>query len=841
MNRSHPPTHQPAATSGRFLGFCSRASLARLAWLIALVAGSRGLAVAGDADPTPPTDAAAAATRFHDEVESILADHCASCHGNGSKKGGVALDGFESDDALLARRDLWNNVLKNVRAGLMPPSDKPRPTAEEIKTLETWIKRDAFRLDPSNPDPGRVTLRRLNRVEYRNTIRDLMGIDFRADEEFPADDSGYGFDNIGDVLTVSPLLLEKYLQAAETIVATAVPAVARVVRTRTVPGAEFRGEGGASGNGMTLYKPALVTRKFTIDKAAAYHLTVNLAVQGDFYSDPGRAHVVFKRDDRTLVDQDFSWENSRNFAFPIDETLEAGEHAFTCEVRPLVPESQKKTSVDLKVRGVQIDGPLDPSDWVKTPNYDRFFFQEDPLTLEARRVYARELMYRFAASAWRRPVDDRVVNRLVAIAEETYRQPGKSFEAGAARAMVAVLASPRFLFRIEGNLPAEPGATYAPIDEIALASRLSYFLWSTMPDGPLMDLARRGELRSHLGEQVQRMLADPRSDQLVKNFTGQWLQARDFEHFPIQHKVLFRRENLPSRKDSEVDALRRFMKAETEAYFAHVVRADRPILELIDSNYAFVNQPLADHYNIPGVEGREIRQVTLPEGSPRGGLLTQAGVLMVTSNPTRTSPVKRGQFILENILGTPTPPPPPDIPSLEDTIRNLAGREPTTREVMETHRKDALCASCHNRMDPLGLAFENFNALGTFRTTERKQPIDASGKLLTGRTFQNAMELKKILVSEYRNDFYQCLTEKLMTYALGRGVDYYDVESIDQIVARLDKEGGHFSALLMGVIESAPFQKRRVAPAAVAANPAPNSAVASAHHTTSHPSTGAKP
>ena len=798
----------------------------------AILATCATIAPASGADPAPLRTDAGAAARFHDEVASILADHCSSCHGNGIKKGGVALDGFESDDALLARRDLWNNVLKNVRAGLMPPSDKPRPTPDELKTLEDWIKRDAFRLDPSNPDPGRVTLRRLNRVEYRNTIRDLMGIDFRADEEFPADDSGYGFDNIGDVLSVSPLLLEKYLQAAETIVATAVPTVPRVVRTRTVPGAEFKGEGGSTGTGLTFYKAAKVAKTFSIEKSAAYHLVVNLAVQGDFYSDPGRARITFKRDDQVLVDQEFSWENFRAFSFPIDETLAAGEHTFTCEVAPLVPESEKKTFIDLKVRNVQIDGPLDPSDWVKTPNYDRFFDREIPPTPEARTAYASELIRRFATRAYRRPVEDRIVNRLVAIAGETYNQPGKSFEAGIGRAMVALLASPRFLFRVEHNQPSAPDATSAPIDEYALASRLSYFLWSTMPDDALLDLAHRGELRSHLADQVKRLLDDPRSDQLIKNFVGQWLQSRDVEHFPIQHKVLFRRENLPTKMDGEVDALRRSMRAETEAYFAHVVRADRPILELIDSNYAFVNKALAEHYNLPPVEGRELRQVTLPEGSPRGGLLTQAGVLMVTSNPTRTSPVKRGQFILENILGTPTPPPPPDIPSLEDTIRNLAGREPTTREVMEVHRKDALCASCHNRMDPLGLAFENFNALGTFRTTERKQPIDASGKLLTGRTFQNAMELKKILVNEYRDDFYQCLTEKLLTYALGRGVDYYDVETVDQIVARLDQREGRFSALLMGIIESAPFQKRRVAPVIAAS---------SSTSTISPSSSGAKP
>jgi len=807
----------PNASLGSF-GSPRAWSVLATALLTILVA--TGPLVAGDPNAAPRTDASAAA-RYHDEVESILADHCYSCHGMGSKKGSVSLDGFGSDDALLARRDLWNNVLKNVRAGLMPPADKPRPTADELKTLEDWIKRDAFRLDPTNPDPGRVTLRRLNRVEYRNTIRDLMGIDFRTDEEFPADDSGYGFDNIGDVLSVSPLLLEKYLLAAESIVGTAVPTVPRVVKTRSLNGSDFRGEGGASGVGMTFYKPAKVTQTFTLEKSAAYRLLVDLAVQGDFYSDPGRAKITFKRDGVTLIAEEFSWENYRAYSFRFEANLDAGEHTLTCEVEPLVPVEQKKTSVDLKIRGVHIEGPLDPGDWVPTPNYDRFFDREAPATPEARKSYAREVIRRFADKAYRRPVEPRIVDRLVAIAEETYNLPGRSFEQGVGRAMVAVLASPRFLFRVESNQAVADDATSAPIDEYALASRLSYFLWSTMPDAPLIELAGRGELRSRLGEQVKRMLADGRSNELVKNFIGQWLQARDFDGFPIQHKVLFRRENLPTKKDGEVDALRRAMRQETEAYFAHVLREDRPILELIDSDYAFVNKALAEHYGLPAVEGREIRKVTLPEGSPRGGLLTQGGILMVTSNPTRTSPVKRGQFILENILGTPTPPPPPDIPSLEDTIKNLAGREPSTREIMEVHRKDALCASCHNRMDPLGLAFENFNALGMFRTTERKQPIDASGKLVTGRTFSNAMELKKILVKEYRDDFYRCLIEKMLTYALGRGVDYYDTETIDQILDRLDKNEGRFSAILMGILESAPFQKRRVTPVVAASGPQP--------------------
>jgi hypothetical protein len=780
-------------------------AVAVAAWLVGSTAPVLG------ADPST-------ASRFREEVEPILAEHCYGCHGSGIKKGGVTLDQFATDAAIVARPELWHDVLKNVRAGLMPPSGKPRPSAEELATLEGWIKRGALELDPADPDPGRVTLRRLNRVEYRNTIRDLMGIDYRADEEFPADDAGYGFDNIGDVLSVSPLLLEKYMLAAEAIVTSAVPTAARVVQARTVAGSEFRpAEGSATGERLSLYKPARVSRSVDSARGGPHRLAVELGVRNDFNFDPGRARITLTLDGRELMAEEMGWGDSRKNRREFEVTLRPGPNTLTFEVAPLTPVEQRKGFVDLRIGSVLIEGPTDPSEWVRPANFDRFFGRDDPGTPEARREFARGVLGRFASRAFRRPVDARTLDRLVAIAEEAYRQPGVGAQQGIGRAMVGILASPRFLFRFEDTEPARSARGFAPVDDYALASRLSYFLWSTMPDDALTAGAARGELRKNQSAEVRRMLADPRSEALVRDFTGQWLQGRDFEHFPIQFKALFRREGLPQKTDKEVAELRQAMRQETEGYFAHIVREDRPILELIDSDYTFLNETLANHYAIPGVQGREFRRVTLPEASPRGGLLTQAGILMVTSNPTRTSPVKRGQFILENILGTPTPPPPPDIPALEDTLRAIGDREPTMREVMEVHRANPLCASCHNRMDPLGLALENFNALGTFRTVERKQPIDASGKLVTGRTFRDARDLKRILKQEHRLDFYRCLTEKLMTYALGRGIEYHDVEAVDRVVDRIDREGGRFSALLMGVIESAPFQKRRESPSPLAA------------------------
>jgi hypothetical protein len=765
---------------------------------------------------------AGAVARFEDKIEPLLIDYCYRCHADGMSKGGVAFDEGGSHEALVKRRDLWFAVLKNVRAGIMPPAGKPRPTAEEIEELANWIKHDVFGTDPKDPDPGRVTIRRLNRVEYRNTIHDLMGIEFKAEEEFPPDDTGYGFDNIGDVLSVSPLLLEKYFQAAETIVKAAVPTASKLTPERSYRGVEFRGaEKGQNGDRLTFSKPATVSRSFGAEAAGDYRLHLELAVQGPYKLDPGRCTVVFKVDDRERLHESYNGLASKAFRYTIDAHLVAGDHKMTFELKP---EDPKAGAVDLRIVTVRLQGPLDAAHRVKPPNYGRFFSRDEaPASGPDRRSYAREVLGRFARRAYRRPVDDRTLDRLVAVAESAYRLPGKTFEEGVAQAMVAVVASPRFLFRIENAVLGQSSRPHAPIDEYSLASRLSYFLWSTMPDDELFKLAEQGRLRAELPGQVKRMLADPRGKALTQNFVGQWLEVRDLEGIYFNERAILRREGVRLRgADTERNVLtrdvRRAMRSETEMAFEYVAREDRSILEWVDCDYTFVNAKLAKHYGIPGVEGSEVRKVTLPKDSPRGGVLTHGSVLAVTSNPARTSPVKRGQFILDNILGTPAPPPPPDIPALEDAKKEFKDRTPTTRELMALHRSKPLCSACHSRMDPLGLALDNFNPLGLWREQEEKQPIDASGRLITGEAFHDIRDLKKILKEKHRSDFYRCITEKLLTYALGRGLEYPDVETVDRIVDRLDRDGGRFSALLMGVIESAPFQQRRnlMASAAVA-------------------------
>jgi hypothetical protein len=649
---------------------------------------------------------------------------------DGMHKGNIAFDQLGTDTQLLTNRDLWLKVLKNVRAGLMPPENKERPDTAKRKQLEDWIKFGAFALNPKDLDPGKVTVRRLNRVEYRNTIKDLMGVDFDADSEFPQDDTGYGFDNIADVLTVSPMLLEKYISAAEKIVHEAVPVV---------------------------------------------------------------------------------------------EWVE-GKHGDTNH----------------------------PPRKVRPKNFQRFFTRDAPGDPAQRRACASELLQKFVGRAFRRPADTRTVDRLTALAEEVYTQPGNTFEAGIAHAMVAVLASPRFLFREETLEPRRRGQAYALVDEFSLASRLSYFLWSSMPDEELFALAAAGELRKNLEPQVKRMLADKRSRAFVRNFTGQWLQARDIETIEIDARSVLQREKKPDperdrkrarfrelrnrhedklspEEKAELDKLRaefvkqinapvavelngelrRSMRRETERYFEHILREDRPLAELIDSDYTFLNERLAKHYGLTNVSGSELRLVKLPPESPRGGILTQGTILTVTSNPTRTSPVKRGLFILDNVLGMPPPPPPPNIPPLEDAAKGAKGHEPTLRETLALHRNKPLCSSCHNRMDPLGLALDNFNALGMWREQEHELLIDSTGKLITGEPFQNVRELKHILATNHRTQFYRCLTEKMLTYALGRGLEYYDVETVDEIVDRIQRADGRFSALLTGIIESVPFEKSR--------------------------------
>ncbi|MEO6035175.1 MAG: DUF1592 domain-containing protein [Verrucomicrobiota bacterium] len=848
--------------------FQKRKLAACLFWAIALMTlMARGGALRA-------ADSPSASRQFRNSVQPVLTKYCYDCHADGVSKGGVAFDEFKSDSALLENRELWWTVLKYLRAGIMPPEKKPRPSSQEKHAVETWIKAGVLGIDPANPDPGRVTLRRLNRVEYRNTVRELTGVDFKTEEEFPPDDSGHGFDNIGDVLTLPPMLLEKYLVAAKSVVDSAVPIVSKTVAEKMIYGGQFT-QAKANANSQTntkkrngslsFYETGTTTSGYKTERAGPYQLLLDLSVNEKFIDgifDYNKCRLIFKVDGQELLRKDFSWEGGKTYHFEVETNLQAGEHQLAFSVEPLTPDEKQTRSLEMRVNSVKIRGPMDEHFWVRPKNYERFFPKDVPESVAERRNYAGELLEKFAGKAFRHPVDEKTAARLATLAESIYRQPGKTFESGVAQAMVAVLASPRFLFREEEVEPISGSEIHPSVDEYALASRLSYFLWSSMPDEELFGLAGQKKLRENLPAQVKRMLADGRSQELMRNFPGQWLQARDIETVPIDARAVWLRETkvdpgveklrarlreLKSKDNANLSAaekeefekiraqinkpfnqgrteltgdLRNAMRQETEKVFEHVLRKDLDLAELIESNWTFLNERLAKYYGIEGVQGDEMRFVTLPSGSPRGGILTEGTVLAVTSNPTRTSPVKRGVFILDNLLGLPPPPPPPNIPALEEVAGEKKNRSLSLREMLELHRSKPLCASCHNRMDPLGLALENFNALGIWRDQEQDQIIDAAGKLITGEPFKNVGELKHILATEHRRDFYRCVTEKLLTYALGRGLEYYDVGTVDQIVERIEKEHGRPSVLLTGIIESGPFQKRRNLPDSV---PSPKS------------------
>ncbi len=625
-----------------------------------------GVSVSQAAPKAPPKPAAPLSP------PPLFREYCYDCHGEGSKKGGIAFDQLPSKNPEEERK-LWFAVWRNLESQLMPPSDKPRPSASEQAQMREWIESQALHLDPEQPDPGRVTIRRLNREEYRNTIRDLAGVEFPVEDRFPPDDTGYGFDTIGDVLNLSPIHLEKYLAAGQEVAAL------------------------------------------------------------------------------------WAKSNAQN-------------------AKSLFPQ-----------------GPPPP----------------DPAL---RKEYVRGLLRPFVTRAFRRPVDDPTLEKLTQIASSD-----ETFDEGMLRAMAVVLASPRFLFRAEIQTAADQTGASIPVDEFALASRLSYFLWSSMPDAELLKLASEGKLRSQWQTQVTRLLNDSKSERFARHFVGQWLQTRDTEFVPIQANVILALKKGESVEKIFPHRVREAMKQETEALFRHVLKEKLPAEELLSANYTFANQALAAFYGLPALKGTEMRKVPLPPETHRQGLLGHGSFLLVTSNPTRTSPVKRGLFVLENLLGAPTPPPPPNIPPLEGAKHNA---KMSMRELMVAHRADPLCASCHRRMDPIGLALENFNALGIYRDQENGAPIDSAGQLVTGETFSSTRELIQILVTTRKNDFYRCLTEKLLTYALGRGLEASDIPHINRVMEAMRSQEGRLSALVLAVTESVPFQKTR-AQSAVAKSAAP--------------------
>ena len=768
----------------------------------------------------------------------FLEEYCFSCHTGDQPAAELSLDSFTDNRSLIENRDIWEQILDMLTTGQMPPPESDRfPSIEASESFVAHIEVIFEHADRSaKPDPGRVTVRRLNKVEYRNTVRDLLGVDFNPTENFPADDVGHGFDNIGDVLTMSPLLMERYLEAAEAVATRVIlldppPPSKRYQggsrlepRHDDVPDERYRlldptatetWKSGPFTTGATYFK--IFPDVEIVYRATLYAETdsdtpvkVVLFIQGDKLDELTPPEKLAR-----LVGIDPTVDNNIKVLKAFEITAREEEKRQTIGVHITgIPNIEKvgiamlkptdgEPDAKLQIRTLWAEGPLDTR-----PDSHFEILACTPGISQTEQT--REVLRRLLRRGYRRPPTENEVEQLTQFVASVQAE-GVSWEAGIQEAIKVILCSPKFLFRLELDDHPQRPEPY-PIDEFQLASRLSYFLWSSIPDAELLELAEKQQLTVNLESQVQRMLADPKASELGRNFGSQWLQiqrlttaAPDLEKFP-----------------TFTGSLRLAMLKETELFVESIFREDRSVLDLIDADYTFLNQTLANHYGIvdtqgnwrgqkniiPGgeaIKGRSFRRVQL-QSTSRGGILSHASVLTVTSNPTRTSPVKRGRWVLEQILGTPPPPPPPDVPELEEEGEAVHGS--TLRERLEQHRADPACANCHAKMDPIGFALENYNAIGAFRWKDGELDIDTTAELPDGTILHGVADLKQVF-KDRKQLFLRCLTEKMLTYALGRGLEYYDRPTIDRIVAQLEAGGYRSSVLITEIVKSDPFRLRR--------------------------------
>jgi hypothetical protein len=792
-------------SAGEAKGRVKRSSLLLLSGLLptGLLVYAAAQPMVGAAKPPKSKQAAAkplaapATSGFETEIAPLVRKYCIGCHTGLNPSGGVSVTNDKTMADVLKSRGVWENISRNIADNHMPPAAAPQPTPAERDKITGWVESTFTKADCALHDPGRITLRRLNREEYNNTIRDIFGVDMRIADSFPADDVGYGFDNIGDVLSLSPLLMEKYLNAAEKVAQTAILTPEDGNKPQRFPAATMQHtlQGSAyNGNGFLLYTAGDVHTEVDIPRDGDYTIRVNAAQQA---AGPDNAQLALHVDDKVVFTFDVAARerNPRTFELPVN--LKAGKHRFAMEfTNDFYDEKAVKGKQDrnLVVNYMELVGPPGlPKDL--PASHKRIVFVTPSATLSKDEA-ARKILTAFAAKAYRRPATTQEVDRLLTYVHLAQKQ-GESFEGGIRVAIEAALVNPNFLFHVELDPKPNEKKVSRYLTDYELASRLSYFLWSSGPDQELMSLAAQGKLQNSkmLQAQVKRMLKDPKAQALGQNFAGQWLQLRNLSQVRPD----------TARFPDWNDKLRLAMKTETEMFFNAIVNEDRSLLDFIDAKYTFLNEPLAKHYGIAGVTGDNFRRIAL-EGDQRGGLLTQASILTVTSNPTRTSPVKRGKWVLDNLLGTPPPPAPPNVPKLADDNHGpLVG---TLRQRMEQHRKDPACASCHARMDPLGFGLENFDATGGWRVKDGDQTVDASGTLPGNVAFSGPAQLKTILKTK-KTLFVHCLTEKMMTYALGRGIEHYDRCNIDAMVKSIAQNDYKFSALINAIVESDPFRKRR--------------------------------
>ena len=722
--------------------------------------------------------------------------YCYECHGDGARKGKIDLEAMLAPANLKTQEREWEKAWKIVRHEFMPPVGAELPSPAERQAITDWIAKEVFTVDFAKPDPGRVTIRRLNRVEYENSVQDLFGYDFAADQSYssdgagatmrlhdrlPPDDTAFGFDNIGDFQTVSPALLEKYFDIAEFVVSHVVQETAREPEINV--SSDLKATKSAT-NQLTAHTIAFETKH-----TGQYRVDVQFTLGG--WQDYGGGYdFVLNLNEQQLAKDLVEIGGYKRYRYTNVVSLAAGHHTLILTTDAQKPDHKgNKAHLELRPK-ITIAGPLGTEFANYSEAHRRIFFRgAAPKEATARAAYAREILERVATRAFRRPVDRESLDGLTELALRN-----DHFERGIAQSLTAILTSPKFFFRAETQpQPNDPKSVH-PLDEFALASRLSYLLWLSIPDDELMQLARNGKLRANLRAQVNRMLADKKSERFFEDFPGQWLRTRNVLMTAI------------SRAD-DVNPVRGAMKRETEMLFEHIARNDHDLIELITAEYTFVNKPLADFYGIKDVAGSGFQKVALTPDSHRGGILTHGSFLVASSNPNRTSPVKRGLFVLENLLSIEPPPPPPDIPPLDDA--KVGGVTPKTiREQLAAHRENKSCAACHAHFDPIGVVLENYDLIGRWRTKDNGEPIEAHEKTTTGETLSGIDDLRKFF-AERKEKFYRGATEKLLTYALGRGLEPYDAVTVDRVAAAVAADGGKFSTLLFGVIESPAFQKRR--------------------------------
>ena len=777
------------------------------------VAAAAVLALLGAGCGPPPNKTA-------EQYSAVVEHYCYECHDYAGQEAGLTLENADLAN-IGAHAEVWEKVARKLRGRMMPPPGEPHPDEKTYDGFVAYLESSLDAAAKKNPNPGRASIRRLNRTEYGNSVRALLAVDVDASELLPADDEGYGFDNIADILRVSPSLLEQYLAASAKVAALAVgdPDTRAVMSVYRAPSDLAQGEH-VEGLPLGTRGGILIHHNFPLDGEYGFDVFLLRNIVGymtglewphelEIAIDGERVFLakVGGKEDNAMSDANMSAAanaidarlRTRVFvaAGPHDVTVTFLEKSAAETHEPLELHTRNLDLQDMNgipvLDYVNVTGPFNPRGPGTTPSRERIFTCR-PQTAADEIPCATEILSTLAHRAYRRPVTEQDVALLLRFFADG-RKRG-TFDGGIESALRLILSSPSFLFRQERD-PADvaPGTLYA-VDDVSLASRLSYFIWSGPPDDELLALAEKNQLHdtATYRAQVKRLLADPRANGLVDNFAAQWLYLRNLRS--VRPDV----EQFPDFDDN----LRQAMRRETELLFEHVMRADRPIGELLTANYTFMNERLAKHYGVADIYGSQFREVALTDPN-RYGLLGQASILTVTSQPNRTSPVLRGKWILENVLGTPPPSPPANVPPFPE---NEAGKVPrSVRERLENHRKNPVCATCHSIMDPIGLGLENFDAIGQWRTREPGGEVDASGRMANGTPINGPVSLRDAVTKD-PEQFVRVVTAKLMTYALGRGLEYYDMPTVRGIVHDAARDGYKFSAVITGIVESVPFRMR---------------------------------